>query len=557
MQIYLNGKNIGIYDLNKQLQAEKAGNLSGNKVSIDHSINHQELSDVIHNLFSPENTKQSEQFTVDDLDNLRSIVKYIKEESQGDAATKLQEILTKIKEIKKSIKQINASAEKTPTAKMSSQHASISNLSNQARTEQVASVSLNQKLTPGLVGVAMIVDSATSEKVPMEICCRSTTGREIEIIAYHAGEKIGDMSIINFDRGEINGFNSYGTFIQDISKKVYVNTVNAPGNKQFKGIGSALMQVAYEISLHNGAEGKVVLLAQYQSGGFYHKLGLRCLSDNLRAAAKIDQKIEECIQKGNRWETNEKMYLPVAAMEEFDRKVVSEPILEVTKTSLPAREKAFNNFMDEFAATVDSTSGDTPLHFAMQKSSSGNDYYFVIKKLIAESDDLSKTNAEGKTFLDEAMDQAVQGNLSPLYCALNCLPQQELIDLVFKKFSTTDSNDIKRLFIQAMAERVIDYKIIDLLNTHAASNEQAREMFSNYVQYATNLDTGYVDQNGNNVMHHIAMMLSDEENETTQDNICHALLSLGRDVRKKLAVPNHDGDTPVVCAADWLQLLLR
>lgn len=119
--------------------------------------------------------------------------------------------------------------------------------------------------------------------------------------------------------------------------KIVVSLINASKNKDYKGIGTALMQVAIEKSFNHQYEGRVLLDACWNSHGFYNKIGLKSFT-NPRADKAIEEELERA--KIEKREPNTEflgsvtMYLPVEKTEEWKNKIKSAPILSKSKNKV-------------------------------------------------------------------------------------------------------------------------------------------------------------------------------------------------------------------------------
>ncbi len=61
--------------------------------------------------------------------------------------------------------------------------------------------------------------------------------------------------------------------------KVFIDTMNSFERETLKGVGTALMQVAVEHSMNLGCAGRIILVAAWNSHGFWYKKGMRALSN--------------------------------------------------------------------------------------------------------------------------------------------------------------------------------------------------------------------------------------------------------------------------------------
>lgn len=62
--------------------------------------------------------------------------------------------------------------------------------------------------------------------------------------------------------------------------KVYIELLQSFENETYKGVGTALMQVAVETSFHLGCQGRLILDATFNSHPFWYKMGMRSLLDH-------------------------------------------------------------------------------------------------------------------------------------------------------------------------------------------------------------------------------------------------------------------------------------
>lgn len=191
------------------------------------------------------------------------------------------------------------------------------------------------------VGSTQLMNVKTNELVEVKIFS-GMKGKSREYQVYHDGKMVGNMvfSIMqmkknlknedyydygNGDNATYSAYRRYDTTEEDFSKRLFIRDLRAPGNDKFKGIGSTLMQAAYETSKKEGCGGRIIFDASYQSPVFYYKLGFRAAPGSRPEVADLNNKTMEALaNERKQWDENGgsvTMYLPESAMAEWDAKV--------------------------------------------------------------------------------------------------------------------------------------------------------------------------------------------------------------------------------------------
>ncbi len=215
------------------------------------------------------------------------------------------------------------------------------------------------------VGVAVVMEG--SKPLPLSIYQWTDKNNCICLHAYIKGttHKVGEMKLdwIRTMSDPVQGTHFRGEYFrtgrgygpndnagnppnQDLPK-IYLSEINnleflnSEGNKNIKGVGSALFQVAIEYSFARKCEGRIQLTAVENSHGFHYLQGMRTMGRNTpEKCQKVDKTIYEELEKVKKAKENgEKltanteelydveMYLPDEAIEIWKKKISENPIL--------------------------------------------------------------------------------------------------------------------------------------------------------------------------------------------------------------------------------------
>lgn len=193
-------------------------------------------------------------------------------------------------------------------------------------------------LPSGTVGQASVQQLQSLEKVSV-IFERTITDDGADYHAYlnSANQQgVGDITLSRIPKSYAR-YNQYGS--ETKVGKICIEFLVSHQRTVYSGVGSRLIQVAIEESLHAGEEygGRVILKAGVGSHVFYYKQGFRCQDPSL------DNVIETTIRNAKRKNVSSPatslgqtvMYLPPSSIELWKKIIWQEPILEETKKKPP------------------------------------------------------------------------------------------------------------------------------------------------------------------------------------------------------------------------------
>lgn len=110
--------------------------------------------------------------------------------------------------------------------------------------------------------------------------------------------------------------------------KILIPLMKSNAKENYRGIGTALFQVAIEHGYRLGCEGRTVLDAAWNSHGFHYKQGMRSWPEmNQKIVEELEKAKAENREPDTRKLTSVPMHMPQEGMQMWKKKIAEHPIL--------------------------------------------------------------------------------------------------------------------------------------------------------------------------------------------------------------------------------------